>query len=196
MYEKEIEKERIRLIKTLKYCCGVCIALWNIHISVHIASSRFSYMFFQINIISSFMLLYSGNYSFNLFYTHFCRLGSTSAIFNSTMSKHEDFLCPVDGAIMITCNTSVLKQYCSNLEHEISQNVCSLNECFIYNNLDTKPKLKTNRGSVKEPLPFARFNVRMFLGLYRGFIHGLTHCHQCTLMHVSLLWTYKSYKPT
>ncbi|PWA86395.1 Alpha-D-phosphohexomutase, alpha/beta/alpha domain I [Artemisia annua] len=34
------------------------------------------------------------------------KLGSTSGIFNSTLSKHEDFLCPVDGAIMITCNTS------------------------------------------------------------------------------------------
>ena len=38
-----------------------------------------------------------------------------------------------------------------------------------------------------ESLPFARFNVRMFLGLYPWFMHGLTHCHQCSLMYISLL---------
>lgn len=31
-----------------------------------------------------------------------CRLASTPAMFNSTLTEDEAFLCPVDGAIMIT----------------------------------------------------------------------------------------------
>ena len=34
----------------------------------------------------------------------FCRLASTPAMFNSTLTEGEQFLCPADGSIMITGN--------------------------------------------------------------------------------------------
>lgn len=33
-----------------------------------------------------------------------CRLASTPAMFNSTLTEDDAFLCPVDGSIMITGN--------------------------------------------------------------------------------------------
>ncbi|KAJ0762449.1 putative alpha-D-phosphohexomutase, alpha/beta/alpha I/II/III [Helianthus annuus] len=45
-------------------------------------------------------------------------LASTPAMFNSTLTKNEDILCPVDGAIMITGKTfgteyyTILKEHC------------------------------------------------------------------------------------
>lgn len=38
----------------------------------------------------------------NIGYGLLCRLASTPAMFNSTLTEDESFLCPADGAIMIT----------------------------------------------------------------------------------------------
>jgi hypothetical protein len=37
-----------------------------------------------------------------MFSLPFCRLASTPAMFNSTLTENDAFLCPVDGSIMIT----------------------------------------------------------------------------------------------
>lgn len=41
-------------------------------------------------------------YHFDQCHLSFCSLASTPAMFNSTLTEDNAFLCPVDGAIMIT----------------------------------------------------------------------------------------------
>lgn len=49
-----------------------------------------------------FVVEFTDEDQFSMISSPFCRLASTPAMFNSTLTEDHAFLCPVDGSIMIT----------------------------------------------------------------------------------------------